>query len=151
MLLQSRLERFTTERLNTAMQKGWGKPIVDGSFFATDLGGESAILKMNSTFYTITHNERRLGFDELGERNIPEWAMHGGFSALRAAFPGGIPDDSLPLFYGFLGLILAQLISADTVGLFFLEASTFVPNSEDLRTRLQSAENFTPSQLPGAA
>jgi hypothetical protein len=151
MLLQSRLERFTTERLNNAMRLGWREPIVDGSFFATDLSGEGAVLKVNSTFYTITHNDRRLGGDELGKRSIPDWAMHGGFSALRAAFPGGIPDDMLPMTYGFLGLILAQLMTTETMGLFFLETGTFVPNSDELRTRLQSAENFTPSQLPGAA
>jgi len=133
------------------MQLGWGKPITDGTFFATDLNGEGAVLKVNATFYTITHNDRRLGHAELGELGIPKWAMHDGFSTLRAAFPGGIPDDLLPQMYGFLGLILAQLMSTETVGLLFMEAGTFVPNSEKLQIRLQAAVEFTPPQLPGAA
>lgn len=151
MLLQRRLERFTTERLNNAMREGWKRPIADGTFFATNLDGDGAVLKFNATFYTIQHADRHLGQEELGELSLPGWVKHSGFSSLRAALPGGIPDDLLPTMYGFLGLIVAQLMSNDTVGLFFKEAGTFVPNTEALRTRLQSAEHFTPPMLPGAS
>jgi len=57
------------------MREGWRRPIADGTFFATNLDGEGAVLKVNATFDTIHHNDRHLGHDELGKRSIPEWAM----------------------------------------------------------------------------
>ena len=57
----------------------------------------------------------------------------------------------LPMMYGFCGLLVAQLLSSNLVGFYFLEAGIFAPNNGALRPRLQSAEHFTPPMLQGAS
>ena len=146
-LLQNRLERFTKEQLNLAMQAAWCKPYDPSTFFATTVGDEGAVVKMNKTFYPIIHQNYRLTAEELGECEIPLWADHHAASRISAEFPGGVPDELLPMLYGLLGLLIGQLVSTSTQALFFKEASLFVPVTPKVIERLKTPAEYVPAQL----
>src|ERR1700688_4533783 len=121
--LQKRLERFTTERLSLAMKNGWRRDHDPVTFFATTVGdGEGAIVKFNGMFITVQHFDHRLGVALLGDQEFPRWAVHQAYSSVTYACPGGIPVEEVrDQFYGFLGLLCAELIDENTSGLFFTE------------------------------
>ena len=146
-LLQNRLERFTTEQLNLAMQTAWCRPHAPGTFFATTVGDEGAIVKVNEAFYPIIHQDYRLTSEELGECTVPSWADHHAASSILAKFPGGVSDEKLPMLYGFLGLLVGQLATTSTRALFFKEAGVFVPATPEVIARLKTPAEYLPASL----
>jgi hypothetical protein len=149
-LLQDRLDVFSTEQLNTYMHAAWHRPYDPTTFWAPSLREDGATLKVNGAWYPIIHKNHRLTQDELGAYEIPAWADHRAFSQIAAKFPGGIPEESLPLFYGVLGLIVAQMISSTTRALFFQEAGVFVRATPELIQELKTARGFLPAELINA-
>jgi len=146
-LLQEHLERFTTEQLNTAMQTAWHRPHEPTTFFATSLGDEGAVIKFGAALYPIVYSDQPLQSDDLGEFELPSWADHRATTRFSMEFPGGIADDSLSMFYGVAGFLVAQLVSSSTRALFFQESGVFVPTSLTVMERLRSPGGFLPAEL----
>jgi hypothetical protein len=140
LLLQRHLERFSTDRLNLSMQRAWRQQYDAQKFFALSIfDGDGAVLKVRDVFYGIRHFERRLGPAELGDMELPRWANHAGYSSIECACPGGVPiGEPRSVMYVFLGLLCAELITAETVGIFFSEEHLLFANDADLCKRLRS-------------
>lgn len=146
-LLQDRLERFPTEKLNAAMQAAWHRSYDPVTFYATSVDDSGAVFKLNQAFYPLIYAERRLGTDELGTREIPSWANHNAFSRFSAEFPGGAPEDSLPGIYWLLGSLVANLVPSSATALYFQEASIFVRITPRVLARMKHPEPYMPSNL----
>ena len=60
-LLQRTLERFTSERLCLAMQRGWRKPYDEVNFYGmSTFDGDGGLLKMDAMFFTMQNFNRRV-------------------------------------------------------------------------------------------
>jgi hypothetical protein len=149
LLLQRPLERFSTERLNIAMQRGWRRQYDPQKFYALSIfDGEGATVKFESAFFTILHVDRWLDPQELGDRELPEWAIHSGHSRFEYKCPGGVPEGELrQKMYGFMGLLCAELITSQTVAIYFVEEHVLVQNNEALSKQLRSGEPLSPAAL----
>jgi hypothetical protein len=147
--LQKRLERFTTEQLSLAMQRGWRREHNPGTFFAISLGdGEGAVIKFNAMFITMQHFDHRLDSSVLGDQHLPVWATHSAYSTLTYACPGGIPvAETRNEFYAFLGLLCSELLSDNVLGLLFKDESVLVRNSIALEQELRSGNSLNPARL----
>src|SRR5450631_1820298 len=75
-ILQKRLERFSTDRLSLAMKQGWRREHNPVTFFATSLDGDGAVMKLNGMFITMQHFDHRLDSALLGDQDLPTWAVH---------------------------------------------------------------------------
>jgi hypothetical protein len=147
--LEKRLEKFTTEQLSLAMKRGWRREHNSVTFFATSLGdGEGAVIKFDAMFITMQHVDHRLDSSVLGDQNLPIWAAHGAYSSITYACPGGIPvGETRDQFYGFLGLLCAELLSENVIGLLFTEEHVLVRNSAALLQELRSGNSVNPARL----
>jgi hypothetical protein len=143
-LLQKQLERFSTDRLNTAMQLGWRREHDKQRFFAVSIfDGEAALLKLGSAYFTLRHFDRQLNSNELGKVQLPGWAVHGAHSSVGYRCPGGVPRGELrDGMYRLLGLLCAELITPQTAGLFFPEERCLFENTSDLCERLRSGNSL---------
>jgi hypothetical protein len=147
LIMQKRLDRFSTERLNAAMQRGWHRAHDTQAFFAKSIfDGDGAVLKVGKSYVTMQHFDRKLGRAELGDCQLPSWAAsHSGYSSVEYKCREGVPEgDDRDRLYAFLGLLCAELISENTFGLFFVEERIAIPNSPVLRDRLRSSQSLNP-------
>lgn len=149
LLLQKRLERFSTERLNAAMQRGWHRDHDPQTFFARSIfDGDGGLLKVGTTYFTVRHFDRRLERNELGDFELPNWAEHSGYSSVEYKCRGGVPEGTeREKMYAFLGLLCTELLSENCSGLFFLEERVAVQNTATLSDRLRSAQPLNPHSL----
>ncbi|MEO6964515.1 MAG: hypothetical protein ABI076_01290 [Acidobacteriaceae bacterium] len=148
LLLQRKLERFSTERLQRAMELGWRREHNAQTFFAKNLSDEGAVIKLGQMFITMLYCDRRLGSKELGDTELPTWAYHTAHSSLEYKCPGGIPEGELrDQFHGFLGLLVAELLDENVTSLFFVEECVLVPNCVELVQELRSGESQNPVSL----
>ena len=149
LLLQRPLERFTTERLNTAMQRGWRRQHDPQKFYALSIfDGEGATVKFEDLFFGILHVDRRLDPQELGDRELPEWAIHSAYSRFEYKCPGGVPEGEVrQKIYGFMGLLCAELITSQTVAIYFVEEHVLIQNNEVLSKKLRSGKPLNPVGL----
>jgi hypothetical protein len=108
LLLQKRLERYSTERVNEAMQRAWRKEYDPETFFALSIfDGEGATVKALGAFFGILHFDRWLTSKELGDLQLPAWAVHAGYSSLEYACHGGTILRFLPSRLSFrIGAVL---------------------------------------------
>jgi len=151
LLLQKNLERFSTERLSLAMQRAWRREYDPVRFFATDLNGDGAVLKINSIFVTMEHFDRRVDGEKLGGQVLPPWAEHSAHSSITYACPGGIPVSDRKHFYGFLGLLCAELLSENIPSLLFTEEKALLRNSSMLQRSLRSGQDFDPLHISSSS
>ena len=149
LLLQKKLERYGSERLNTAMQRAWWKPYDEKTFFALSIfDGNGAMIKAFGRFFSMVHSERWLSSKELGDHELPSWAVHTGYSSLEYGCPGGVPPgEERGMLYGLLGLLRAELITPQTVGLFFTEERVFLKNTAELQKQLRSGKSLDPTTM----
>jgi hypothetical protein len=140
LLLQKRLNRFSTEELNLAMQRGWRRDHDPQKFFASSIfDGDGAVLKVGTFFVTMRHFDRRL------ETN---WALHSGYSSVEYNCPTGVPEgEQRDFMYGFLALLCAELLTDNSSSIFFLEERVAVPNDSQVRDRLRSGQPLNPHTL----
>ena len=146
MLLEKRLARFSTERLNHAMERAWKRKHDPEKFFAVSIfDGDGAVIKVGSSFFTILHFERWVGSGVLGEQELPEWGIHSAYSSIECKCPGGVPEgETRHTIYGFLGLLCAELVTFDTVGIMFAEERIVLQNTPALCKRLRSGDPINP-------
>jgi hypothetical protein len=148
--LQKRYESFTTVQLSQAMKRGWKREHDPGKFFATSVGdGEGAVLKLNQMFITMRFFNRRLDTSELGEQELPQWAAHRAYCSVTYACRGGVPVGEIRhQFYSLLGLLSAELIDENVVGLLFTEERVLIRNQSALVQELRSGVSINPTRLP---
>jgi hypothetical protein len=147
--LQKRFESFTTGQLTQAMKNGWRRDPDPVTFFATSVGdGEGAVIKLGGMFITMQFFDHRLDASALGSQELPQWAFHQAYSAITYACPGGIPVGEVrDQFYGLLGLLCAELIDENVLGLFFTEEQVMLRNQPSLVQELRSGNNISPTRL----
>ena len=91
---------------------------------------------------------RRLEANELGDLELPEWAIHSAYSSVEYKCPGGVPEGELrDNMYGFLALVCAELLTDDSSGVFFLEEQVAIRNGPRLRDRFRSGIPLNPHTL----
>jgi hypothetical protein len=147
-LLQRRMESFSTERLQAAMESGWRTKHHSVSFFATNLHDEGAVLKLGKMFITMLFSDRRVGIDELGARELPHWAEHSAHASLSYKCPGGIPaGKERDQLYALLGLLAAELLDGNVSGLLFVDEQILIPNTPELSVNLRSGYPQNPVAL----
>jgi hypothetical protein len=149
LLLQKRLERFSTEQLNVAMQRGWRRNYDSQAFFASSIfDGDGAVLKVGTFFVTMRHFDRRLEAKELGDLELPNWAVHSAYSSIEYKCPDGVPEGKLrEQMYGFLALLCAELLTDNNSGIFFLEERVAISSDSSLRDKLRCGEPLNPHAL----
>ena len=147
--LQKRVERFTTEQLSLAMKRGWRRDHHPVTFFATTVGDdEGAIIKVNGMFITMQHFDHRLDTSAFGDQELPKRATHGAHSSITYGCPGGIPVGEIrDRFYGFLGLLCAELLSENVPGLLFVEEQVLVRNHPLVVQELRSGKSVNPARF----
>jgi hypothetical protein len=147
-LLQRRMEAFSTERLQLAMERGWRRKHDPVSFFATNLDDEGAVLKLGKMFVTMVFSDRRVGIEELGDTELPQWADHSANVSLSYKCPGGVPaGEGRDKLYSLLGLLAAELLDANVPGLLFVEEHILVPNTPGFAADLRSGYPQNPASL----
>jgi hypothetical protein len=111
LLLQKRLKRFSTEELNSAMQRGWRRAYDPQKFFASSIFDEDgAVLKVGTFYVTMQHFDRRLEAKQLGDLELPNWAVHSGYSSVEYKCPTGVPEgEQRDFMYGFLALFVCRV------------------------------------------
>jgi hypothetical protein len=131
------------------MKHGWRREHDPVTFFATSLDdGEGAVIKLNGMFITMQHFDHRMDTSVLLDQTLPIWAAHGGYSSITDACLGGIPvGETRDQFYGFLGLLCAELLSENVLGLLFTEEQVLVRNSTSLVQELRSGNSVNPARL----
>jgi len=145
-LLQRRLERYTTERLNAAMQAAWGREYDRSTFFGMNLDDENGLIKVDELYIPIYYHERRLDSEELGSYSPPGWADHSAFSRIHFV-PGG---EGLPTaeerhrFCGYVGLLAVELANDATTSYFFQEDGVFLRRDRMTRALLAADASFNP-------
>jgi hypothetical protein len=149
MLLQRRIERYSDERLNLAMQRAWQRSYNEKSFFAISMfDGDGAVIRAGRVFMMMQHHQRRIGDTELGEQELPDWAEHSAHSVLSCKCPGGFPERQQREFvYGVLGRLCAELMDANISGLLFLDEGVLVPNTALVLQRLRLTKDIDPVAL----
>ncbi len=148
-LLQKHFESFTTEQLTNAMKKGWRRDPDPVTFFASSVGdGEGAVIKLNGMFITMQFFDHRLDTSALGEQELPQWATHQAYASITYACPGGIPAGAVrDQFYGFFGLLCAELMGQNVLGLFFTEELVLLRNQPWILQELRSGNSINPAEL----
>lgn len=147
--LQKRLERFSNERLNAAMQRAWHRPYDEKTFFAVSIfGRDAATIKVGNVFLGILHYDHRITSKELGDVELPDWAIHNAYSQLECKCPGGIPKGATrEEVYGFLTQFCAELASPETVAFFFTEERVLLPNNAAVASVFRSGKRLDPAVL----
>ncbi len=148
-LLHRPLERYSTERLNSAMERAWRQKYDEQEFFALSIfEGGGAVLKVAGTFISILHYDQWVGSKELGDMEIPEWALHTGHSIVEYKCPGGVPEGEVrQTMYGFMGLLCAELLTPQTVAILFADEHVLVQNAPEISKRLRSGQPLNPLAL----
>jgi hypothetical protein len=147
-LLQRRMEYFSTERLQAAMESGWRRKHHPVLFFATNLDNEGAVLKLGKMFITMLFWDRRVGADELGDKELPHWAEHSAHASLSYKCPGGIPAGrERDKLYALLGLLAAELLDSNVSGLVFVDEQILILNTPELSADLRSGYPLNPVAL----
>jgi hypothetical protein len=148
-VLQRTLERYSTERLNEAMQRALGREHDPKSFFALSIfDGDGAMIKIDRLSVGIQHFDRRMDGRYLGQMELPIWAAHNAHSVIEYKCLGGLPDtDARQAVYGLLGLLCAELLDSNTTGLVFMSEHVVVPNSPSTLNALRSFGPLNPRSL----
>ena len=148
LLLQREIDRFSDERLNAAMQRGWRRPYDPKTFYAVSLNGEGAVFKAVGAYFTMQHFEHRITSKQLGDQELPIWAIHNAHSVLEYKCPGGVPEGTMrDRMYAFLGLLCAELVSPKTTAVLFSEEHVLLRNTPSLVKLLRSGGDINPTNL----
>ena len=148
-LLQRKLQRYSTEQLNTAMQAAWHRPHDPDKFFGTSLDNEHGLIKFSDFYIPIYFQDRRLNNDELHGLTLPVWANHCAFCQISFT-PGG---EGLPTiedrhqFTGVVSLLCLELATEMTTSFYFIEDRAFVPKDHLTKEAILQSNSFDPSSV----
>jgi hypothetical protein len=148
LFLQREIDRFSTDRLNAAMQRAWRKPYDPQNFYAVSLDDEGAIIKAVGAYFPVLHFDHRITSKELDDLELPQWAIHNAHSSLEYGCPGGVPEGEVRnRMYAFLGLLCAELVSEKTRGILFTEERVLLQNTPALLRLLRSGQDLNPKSV----
>ena len=148
-ILQGKLERYSSDRLNAAMQAAWHRPYEPAKFFGTNLDNEHGLVKFNDFYIPVYFHDRALNNEELNGLSIPSWVDHTSFSKISFA-PGG---EGLPTaedrhqFTGLIALLALELANDTTTAFFFVEDQAFIKRDSLTRQVILQAKSFDPNAL----
>lgn len=148
-ILQKRLERYSTERLNAALSRALRREYDPKTFFALSIfDGDGAVIKIDRLIIGVLHYDRRIDGKSLGDRELPTWAYHSAHSVIEFKCPGGLPNGSeRETVYGLLGLLCTELMDANVTGLVFINEQIIVPNNLSTLQGLRSYRPLNPRAL----
>jgi hypothetical protein len=148
-VLQKRLERYSTERLNEVMSRALKRKHDPKAFWALSIfDGDGAMIKIDRLSIGIQHFDRRIDSKCLGEGELPTWAAHNAHSVVEYKCPGGLPDiDTRQKVYGLLGLLCAELMDSNVTALVFVDEHVAVPNSLSTLQGLRTYAPLNPRSL----
>jgi hypothetical protein len=113
--------------------------------------GEGAVIKFNGMLITMQVFRTSAASISLGDQELPRWAIHQAYSSITYGCSGGIPVGEIrDQFYGFLGLLCAELIDENTLGLLFTEEQVLVRSQPSLVQELRSGNSVNPAKLAAA-
>jgi hypothetical protein len=145
-LLQKKLQRYSTEQLNAAMQTAWNRPYESLTFFGMSLDNEHGLIKFNDFYIPIFFQDRRLDSGELDGLQLPSWTHHNAFCRI-SFIPGG---EGLPTieerhrFTGFISLLCLELANEMTTSFYFMEDRVFVAKELLTKDAIFKCSSFDP-------
>jgi hypothetical protein len=148
-LLQRQLERFSTDRLDRAMQHAWNKAYDAREFFAISIPHDhGAVLRAFGAEIAVRHVDYPLDWKLLGDRTLPPWGAHEGYSVLEYRCPDGPPEDAgrMQMYRG-LGMLCAELASRQTSAFFFPLEQVVVPHSVAILAAFRARGPLDPFDL----
>jgi len=147
-ILQRKLERFSSDRLNSAIQAAWHRPYDASSFFGISLDDEHGLIKAMGMFIPVYYRDRRLDDRELHGMTIPEWADHTAFCQISFVTQGGLTTTAdRHKFTGVVALLCLELSSDATTTFFFIEDGTFIAKDRLTKQVIFEYEAFDPRRI----
>ncbi len=147
-LLQGKLERYTTDRLNTAMQAAWSRPHEPSTFFGMSLDDEHGLVKFNDFYIPVYFHDRRLDNGELRGLPLPSWASHNAFCKISFSPGDGLPTtEDRHQFTAFISLLCLELSNPDTTSFFYLEDEVFITKERLTKQAILTPDTFDPRTL----
>jgi hypothetical protein len=132
-LLQRQPERFTTARLDRAMQQAWNKDYDPKRFFSVAIPrDDGALLHAFGAEIAIRYGDYALDWSQLGHETLPYWAAHTSHAMLDYRC-GKTPDPATRRqMYRGLAMLAAELASEQTVGFCFPFEQVLLPHSVEV-------------------
>jgi len=151
LLLQRKLSKFSTDELNHAMQRAWRQKH-DPTHFCADAGQEQdgPLLKAFGEVFKVLYSTKPLDVDGL-RVELPPWGHHTSFAMVQYDCPRLPEEVERKQLYCLLGLLCRELITSETVGLYFSQERLFARNTMKLQFLLASGRPFDPVELHAQA
>jgi hypothetical protein len=147
-ILQTRLERYSADRLNTAMQAAWNRPYDESNFFGINLDDEHGLIKAIGMFIPVYYHDRRLDNRELDNAAIPTWATHTSFCQVSFVTGDGLKTtEDRRKFVGFISLLCIELANEATTSFFFIEDAAFVAKDRLTKQAIFEQKPFDPRSI----
>ena len=148
-ILQTKLERYSTDRLNAAIQAAWHRPYDESGFFGTNLNGDHGLIKAMGMFIPVYYEDRRLDNRELKGLTIPTWINHTSFCRVSWVTGGeGLTTiDARHKFTGVVSLLCLELANNDTTSFFYIEDKAFVARDRLTKQVIFEHDPFDPRSV----
>jgi hypothetical protein len=147
-LLQRQSERFTTARLDEAMQQAWNKEYDPKQFFSVAIpNDDGAVLNAFGAEIAIRYFDYALDWKQLGHAALPFWAAHTAHTTLDYRC-GKAPDDATRRrMYRGLGMLASELASEHTAGFCFPFEQVVLPHSVEVVGAFRARGPLDPYEL----
>jgi hypothetical protein len=147
-ILQRKLERFSSNRLNSAIQAAWHHPHNASSFFGMNLDDEHGLIKAMGMFIPVYYWDRRLDDSDLNGLTIPTWADHTAFCKISFVTGDGLTTtEDRHKFTGVLALLCLELSNDATTSFFFMEDAAFIAKDRLTKQVIFERESFDPRRI----
>jgi hypothetical protein len=147
-ILQRKLERYSSDRINAAMQAAWHRPYDSSSFFGMSLDDEHGLIKAMGMFIPVYYRDRRLDDSDLKGLAIPTWADHAAFCQISFVTGDGLTTlEERHKFTGVVALLCLELSNDATTTFFFTEDAAFIPKDRLTKQVIFECESFDPRRI----
>jgi hypothetical protein len=147
-ILQRKLERFSSDRLNAAIQAAWHRPYNADSFFGMNLDDEHGLIKAMGMFIPVYYEDRRLDDRDVNGLTIPTWADHTAFCKISFVTGDGLrTSEDRHKFAGAVALLCLELSNEATTSFFFMEDLAFVARDRLTKQTIFECEPFDPRRI----
>ena len=147
-ILQDKLERYSADRLNAAIQAAWHQSYNESNFFGMNMDDEHGLIKAMGMFIPVYYRDRRLDNRELHGMAIPAWANHSSFCQISFVTGDGLtttPDRHK--FTGVVALLCLELVNEVTTSFFFVEDAAFIAKDRLTKNAIFEREPFDPKSI----
>ena len=147
-ILQHKLERYSSDRLNSAIQAAWYRPYDSSSFFGMSLDDEHGLIKAMGMFIPVYYRDRRLDDSDLKGLAIPTWADHSAFCQISFVTGDGLTTlEDRHKFTGVVALLCLELSNDATTSFFFEEDAAFIPKDRLTKQAIFEYKSFDPRRI----